>query len=267
MRCIFAKGKQGELLFFVKGALRISWRDLASRLHAGYTTVRDWRDEKYSISERVFKTLVKMCPNCKHFENYILDRKMDNWGRKQGGLSTKQKGRGFLDPKYAEKAISWRRSGGRTGSRKWHAEMKIYHPMEYYQSQQKKLRQSLKYKHEYQDRKYRNLLELEVARVFAESGVQFEYERMYRCEDKFYFPDFTTNSAIVECTYWDDVEQRAKELRKKPADYTKSGPRRVFIVTFPEYKEKYSRLLRGSNATVITPEILREMLGGKTGRV
>jgi hypothetical protein len=89
------------------------------------------------------------------------------------------------------------------------------------------LRQSLKYKHEYECEKYRNLLELEVAKVLAESGVQFEYERMFRCGGKFYFPDFTTNSAIIECTYWDDVAQRAKELRRKIEDYTKSGLGRV----------------------------------------
>ena len=131
----------------------------------------------------------------------------------------------------------------------------------------RKLRQSLKYKHEYEGEKYRNLLKLEVAKVLAESGVQFEYERMFRCGGKFYFPDFTTNSAIIECTYWDDVAQRAKELRRKIEDYTKSGLGRVFIVTFHEYKQKYSRSLHGSNAMVIIPETLREMMGGKTGRV
>jgi hypothetical protein len=263
MRYVFNNGKQRELLLFVKSSLGLTWREFAHKIGAGYTTLREWRDEKWSMPQNVFNKIVENCPECKTFENFIIEVKDDNWGRKLGGLMTKQRNHGFLDPKYRKQSALWKSTGGQIGLRKWHEIMKNENPQEYHQIQYNKIKQSLKYKHEYQGRKYRNLLELEVAKILTENGVEFEYERLLKCGNKFYVPDFIFNSVVVECTFWHDVEQRAKELQQKIDNYLKLDYKLVLIVTTRRYREKYSQILENSNVRVITPDNLKELLGGK----
>ena len=263
MRCIFDKGKQKELVLFAKNSLGLTWRNIASKLGVGYTTLRDWRDEKYSMQHNAFTKLVEMCPQCDTFREFIADVKEDHWGQKLGGHNTKQRKRGFFDPHYAKQSISWKSAGGQIGSKRWHAMMKTKKPREYHQMQHEKIKQSLKYKYKYEGQKYRNILELEVAKVLAESGLTFEYEPFLKCGDKVYFPDFVVDGTIIECTYWHDTKQRAKELRQKIDGYSKLKFQKILIVTTQRYSEEYSRLLEIANVRVITLDNLREVLGGK----
>ena len=263
MRCIFGKGKQRELLIFAKTALDITWRNMAHTLGVGYTTLRDWRDEKYSMQYGVFTKLVEMCPQCDTFREFITRVKEEQWGRKLGGRRTKQRKRGFFDPQYAKQSVSWKSTGGKVGLKRWHAMMKIERTLEYHRMQYEKIKQSLKYRHEYWGQKYRNELEVEVAKNLTQNGFKFEYERLLQCGDKFYFPDFVVDGTIIECTYWDDTEQRARELSQKIKNYLRPNLKTILIVTKQQYKEIYSKLLQNLNVRVITPDNLREVLGGK----
>jgi|SRR3989337_1827889 len=267
MRCVFAKGKQRELLVLARISLGLPWRKLAQKLDVGYSTLRDWRDEKWSMKQSTFAKLLELCPQCSSFANSIIELKDDNWGRKLGGLSTKNKQHGFLNPKYEKQSSVWKSSGGRIGTRKWHIMMKKEKPSEYHQLQYNKIKQSLKYKHEYEGQKYRNLLELDVAKILIEKGFDFEYEAMLKYGDKFFFPDFVTGKLVIECTFWHDVEQRAKELKGKVDCYLKLGFEQIFIVTTQKYLEKYSQLLRDLNVRVITCDSLEGLLDGNKGRV
>jgi len=262
MRCVFVKGKQRELLLFVRNLLKIGWREIAHKLNIGYTTLRDWRDEKYSMRYEAFQKLVQMCPQCKDFRGFIAYLKEDDWGRQLGGISAKKRKLGFFNPKYAKQRQLWRSSGGKIGLRKWHDEMKANKPDEYRRIQQQKLKHSLKYKYEYNGQKYRNLLELNVAKILTENCIRFEYEPMLNCDGKFYFPDFRIDNVIIECTFWHDIKQRATELRRKISDYQKLQIRDIIIVTLPKHKSKYYKLLGSSKVMVITPETLRNMSGG-----
>ncbi len=267
MRYVLSKGKQRELLLFTKVALGLSWRDLAHTLDIGYTTLREWRDEKWSMQQIVFDRIVEICPECARFKDTIVEKKEDNWGRKLGGFSTKQVSHGFLDPKYEKQSASWKSSGGHIGNRRWHARMNNEHPQQYRQMQYDRIKHSLKYKYEYQGRKYRNLLELEVAKILIEKSVDFEYERLLKCKDRFYFPDFAFDKIIVECTFWDDVEQKSRGLQLKIDDYLELCFELVLIVTIGKYLEKYSKLLAAPNVMVITADRLSDLLDGKNGRV
>jgi hypothetical protein len=262
MRCIFVKGKQRTLLLFAKNSLGISWRDMADKLNIGYTTLRDWRDERYSMRYEAFYKLVEMHPRCKDFRDFIANLREDNWGRRLGGFRAKQKERGFFDPKHAKQRQLWRSNGGKIVLRRWHARMKANKPSEYRRTQQQRLKQSLKYKYKYHGQKFRNILELNIAKILTENSVKFEYEPMLNCEGKIYFPDFMINNVIIECTFWHDIKQRAKELRRKIDDYLKLKIRDILIVTLPKYIDGYSKLLDNPNVMVITPETLRNMLGG-----
>ena len=145
--------------------------------------------------------------------------------------------------------------------------MKNESPQEYHQMQYDRIKQSLKYKHEYQGQKYRNILELEVAKILTEKGVDFKYEHILKCNDKFYFPDFIFGKIAAECTFWHNVEQKSIELQRKIDSYLKLDFEMVLIVTTQKYLEKYSRLLGKSNVRVITSDNLNELLDGKFGRV
>lgn len=263
MRCIFTEGKQRELILFARDLYGTSWKNMASKLGIGSSTLRDWRDEKYLMHYRVFRKLVATFSECVKFRTSLTGLRKDNWGRRLGGFDTKKSGHGFFDPKYAQQQHSWKCRGGRVGSRNWHTQMKINKPYEYPQMQQGKIKQSLKYKYKYHNQKYRNALELDVARILTENGVRFEYEQLVNCENRFYLPDFTIDRVILEATYWHDVEQRARELNQKIRDYQKSGFSETVIVTIQKYKSQYSRLLHGPNVAVITLENLREIVGGK----
>ena len=81
MRCVLRKGKQRELLVLTKRRLGLSWRELASNLGIGYTTLREWRDEKWSMKLDVFNKIIEACPEQKCFEEFIIERK-ENTGVK-----------------------------------------------------------------------------------------------------------------------------------------------------------------------------------------
>jgi hypothetical protein len=105
---------------------------------------------------------------------------------------------------------------------------------------------------------------LEVAKILAERKSEFEYERHLKCGDKFYFPDFSIGELVIECTFWYDVEQKAKELSQKIEHYRKLNLQTV-IVTTDRYLEKYSALLANLNVRVITPNQLTRLLDGNLG--
>ena len=144
MRCILKKGKQKELLLFAKASLGLTWREFAHKLGVGYTTLREWRDEKWSMRQSAFFKIVEVCPECVPFENFVIEMREDSWGRKLGGLRTKQRKHGFLDPKYEQQSASWKSAGGQIGLRRWHAMMKNEREQEYHQMQYNKIKQSLK---------------------------------------------------------------------------------------------------------------------------
>jgi len=268
MRCKFAKGRQRELLLAAKNALGFSWRSMAKKLNAGYTTLRDWRDEKYSLPLTVLQRLLELCPDLRNFENYIVDIKRENWGRKLGGLHAKKEQRGFFHPSYKEKRRVWRGKGGRMQLKKWHKTMREQEPEEYRKIQHERLKKSFNYKHLYGRQKYRNLLELSVAKILTESRIQFNYEPVLKCAGKFYFPDFIiNNNLIIECTFWHDVKQRAEGLREKIKDYKEFGIDNIIIITLPKHVDEYSKLLESSGAIVITINSLRNLLAGGVGRV
>ena len=70
----------------------------------------------------------------------------------------------------------------------------------------------------------------------------------------------------VECTFWNNVNQKAKALSEKIRNYRKVDLETV-VVTTELYVEQYSKVLNSLNVRVITPDKLTEVLDGKSGRV
>lgn len=107
---------------------------------------------------------------------------------------------------------------------------------------------------------------MEIAEILTKMALPFEYERSVNCGGKCYFPDFLIGEIAVECTFWDDAAQKAKELSDKVQNYRKLKIETI-VVTSERYFKNYSVLLSYLNVTVITPDKLIEVLDGKFGRV
>lgn len=214
----------------------------------------------------MFNKIISLYPKYGYYEKYIIEVRDDTWGQKVGGLTTKRLKHGFFDQAYTHKSTSWKSKGGKMGTRNWHIRMKKENPAEYSKIQYNRIKQSLKYKHDFKGQKYRNLLELEVAKILDSQGYKFEYERQIKCGDKFYFPDFSIGNIMIECTFWYNVEQKAEELSQKIKNYQQLN-RDLIIVTTKRFLKDYSRMLANLNVRVITPDSLTELLDGKNGRV
>ncbi len=267
MRCRFIKGKQRELLLLARSSLGLPWRDLSKKLGTNYTSLREWRDEKWCMQLSAYQKLIAICSECKSFEPFLIELREDNWGRKLGGIRTRERNHGFLNPKYLEQSSTWKSRGGQIGTRNWHMRMRAEEPEEYRKMQYARIKHSLKYKYAYQSQKYRNLLELDVAKLLTKIGLSFEYEQFVHCDDQFFFPDFVIGKTVIECTFWYNSEQKAKELAVKVDCYRKIGFELVLIVTTERFVETYSRLLATSNVMVITCDKLSGLLGREFGRV
>ncbi len=89
MRCVLSKGKQKELLISTKVALGLSWRGLAQKIGISYTTIREWRDEKWSIRQDIFDRIIVVCPEQKSFKQYIIELKRGHMGPKGRWLKHK----------------------------------------------------------------------------------------------------------------------------------------------------------------------------------
>jgi hypothetical protein len=94
--------------------------------------------------------------------------------------------------------------------------------------------------------------------------VKFDYKRLLNCGVKCYFPDSTLGKLLIEYTFWYDIEEKAKELSLKIANYRKLNLQTI-IVTTDRFSEKYSALLTNRNVRVITPNQLTSWLDGNLG--
>ena len=144
--------------------------------------------------------------------------------------------------------------------------MKREKPEEYGKIQYERIKQSLSYKHEFNGQWYRNSLELDVAKILTQNAIEFEYEHLVNCGSRTYFPDFIIGKLVVECTFWKNVDQKAKDLGEKIQNYRKLELETVVVTTEP-FIERYSNILTRLNVRVITSDKLSELLDGKFGRV
>ena len=85
MRIKLQKGKQKELIYLAKE--RLSWSELSKKIGVPQQYLsNDLRIEKILISEKIYNKLCKICG--KNFNEFIIRRLDDNWGRAKGGINS-----------------------------------------------------------------------------------------------------------------------------------------------------------------------------------
>lgn len=85
MKIKLKKGKQKELILLAKSNL--TWSNLSKKINVNKDYLsRDLKYEKILISEETYYKLCKICN--KSFDNFIIERLNDNWGKSKGGINS-----------------------------------------------------------------------------------------------------------------------------------------------------------------------------------
>ncbi|MDI6883727.1 MAG: hypothetical protein QMD00_01080 [Hadesarchaea archaeon] len=87
LRLKFASGKQKELLLELKGVLRFTQEELATRIGVSRRCLRNWINETRTLPKSVFDKAVSWCPNIERFTADIRGTLHPHWGDKKGGKS------------------------------------------------------------------------------------------------------------------------------------------------------------------------------------
>ena len=99
MKVRLKEGKQKELILLAKEDL--SWKKLSQKLkvNEGYL-FRDLKYEKRLLSDELYENLCKLAKV--NFDDYILEKLGDNWGKIKGGLKSTSNAKKFLQPEISK---------------------------------------------------------------------------------------------------------------------------------------------------------------------
>ena len=137
----------------------------------------------------------------------------------------------------------------------WHKEMRKNNTKEYFDIQHNRFK-TMRKKFEITENgeKVRNKLEKQVADILYTLNIDYQYEPHLNINKKSYFPDFSFENIIIECTYWKG-ENKAIELRKKIFDY--ENEEYTAIVVVPRALGSFYKLIEKN---VIYADVLEEEL-------
>jgi hypothetical protein len=99
MRIVLKKGKQRELIEEAKGDY--TWKKLGNLLlcSEGYLK-NDLKNERRLLDEKLYIKLNNLVSN--DFNNFIIDKFVDNWGREKGGKNSLGNTKEFIEPDESE---------------------------------------------------------------------------------------------------------------------------------------------------------------------
>ncbi len=93
MRIRLKEGKQQELILLAKNSM--SWSELATKINENaHYLANDLKNERIILKERVYQKLCEIA-NIK-YDNYIVEKLNDNWGRSKGGVIASKTSKGSL---------------------------------------------------------------------------------------------------------------------------------------------------------------------------
>ncbi len=100
MKLRLEKGKQNELILLAKG--NNTWKELSKLLNLNEDYLcRDLKNERILISEKLYNELCRI--SNKNFDNFIIDKLDDNWGKSKGGLNSTGSTIKLVRPQFNEK--------------------------------------------------------------------------------------------------------------------------------------------------------------------
>lgn len=208
-RLLFKKGKQREFLELASKNIG-SLRKLAKFLNLGWGNFWYYLDERITLPYKLFKKII-LLGDIK--EEIILNLWVEkvlpqNWGRIKGGIKTGQKLR--TDTKFQRKWKRIRKIAGKKIRIKYINNWDIGF---------RKIgkRNVIGPKSE----KMFNEGERKIAQWLLNRGINYEYEKLIKLNNNFYFPDFLVGDIIIErCGFtWKNYIPRLKQKIEDYANY------------------------------------------------
>jgi len=99
MRLKLKEGKQRELI--EKAKIGKTWEELSKELNTSVGYLRnELKKEERLLSEDIYNLLCQTAG--KNYNEYVIDKKNDDWGRSKGGKSSKGNTKQFTEPKESE---------------------------------------------------------------------------------------------------------------------------------------------------------------------
>ena len=221
MRMIFLNGKQRELITKYKNLKNCTWRKLSEVFNVDWKTIRNWRDEIYSIPDSVFDKIINEFPQLTKFKRFITVKLKDNWGKVKGAHVAHKTVRKKLktDKKYREKWIKKCKLGGKNNIKNG--------PIKNWDVGFRKVsRRTVKGP---KNEMMFNKGEKNIADFLLQMGIDYQYEPLITLNGNHYFPDFLINDIIIErCGL--SSRKYFKSIKRKFKDY-KSWKGKVIIVS------------------------------------
>lgn len=201
-----------------------------SNLYIYKAETRPIKDKKLDILLSITEDSIK--------EKEIKEILPDNYKQIKGGkncVKSKKKNGTF------EKQIRRARKGASKQLKKWHHDMKINHPEEYYNKQYSRFKKIAGYKFiTLNGEKVRNSFERDVANILSKFKIKYEYEPLINKGDRYFFPDFLINNKIIiECTMWRGTDKAIKLAKKIEA---LKGKYEIYVV-IPKALNKYYQIV------------------------
>ncbi len=208
-RVFFEKGKLKQLLEVSRHQSKLTWKDYATLIGvSNYNVLRaSYLSERNSLPTSVLRNVIRQINN-DEWKSWIVDIRDQHWGQSKGG-------------KIALKS--------------WHAKMRL-NSNEYWKVQSQRFRQSRSYKYTTSaGYDVRSLYELLLAENLISNLVPHEYERMIRCGNHIFFPDFflpnNSDSVVIEvCGFRSG--QNWTRLRQKFRCYKTHQVAEFFILVY-----------------------------------
>jgi len=208
----------------VRHALATRMRDADFRMH--------WKKKARLASIRGNKRIKELLKNPAFSEL---------WSRKcaAGALSLKSSAKGIFNPSLKNRRRAWSILGLK------HTGKKVRGPLG--------------------ERMY-NPLEVHVAEILLANDFAYSYGKMVPADNinGYFSIDFFGKDApvIIEATYWDKIEEKCAELKRKFIYFRKKFPRHCLVLVTKETMRAHYKRLLPDNISVLTPSMLGQFIAG-----
>ena len=211
MRLFFKKGAQKKLLNEFKRLKNFTWVTTANYLKITHECLKNWTKERYSLPNEIFEKIIVEYPNLSRFENYIVDRKDDNWRFVKGGINSgkvirnKMKSDFVFRKKWVEKCRIGGTNNIRNGLIKnWEIGFRNVGRRRFIGPNNEKM---------FTEK------EKEIAEFLEKNQISYKYEPKLVLNKNTYFPDFIIKNFIIErCGF--SSKEYFSSLKRKLKDYS-----------------------------------------------
>ncbi|MBI2543179.1 MAG: hypothetical protein HYW24_03265 [Candidatus Aenigmarchaeota archaeon] len=260
MRIVFSKKKQYELFNEYKNLKNCTWRALSKTFNIDWRTTRHLRDGEFTLSSYIFEQMISEFPELKKFENFIVDKRDDNWGSKKGWKLALKTIRKKLknDVSYRNKWIEKCKVGGANNIKlgpikNWEIGFRNIGRRRFIGPKGEKMFTKSEY---------------ELAKYFNENKIPYVYEPKLEINGRNYFPDFKIRGFLIErCglvskNYFISLNRKLKDYNKLKKKVIIVMPKRMRdpILKNVKIPKNFIQVIEDDNLTQ-----LRETIGEYIG--